>query len=69
MKIIYTKSNHEYKFSHIDYCCMQAKELLEFDLSHDAFGLYFTGFKKVFTFYYCPFCGKEIKIVKRDEKV
>ncbi len=67
MKIIYAKSNQGYKFKQIDYCCMQAKELLEFDLSHDVFGLYFTGFKKTFTLNCCPFCGEGIKIVKREE--
>jgi len=45
---------------------MQAKELVDFYLSHDSFGLYFTGFKKVFKLNYCPFCDKEIKIVKRE---
>lgn len=65
MKIFYTKSNHEYKFGHIDYCCFRMKELLEFDLSYDALGgLCFTGFKKVFRIEYCPFCGRKIKIVK-----
>jgi len=67
MKIIYVKSNHGYKFSHIDYCCMQAKELLEFDISNDVFLLYFTGFKRLFVLNYCPFCSKKIKIVKREE--
>lgn len=67
IKIIYAKTDQGYKFKHIDYCCTEMKELLEFDLSHDVFGLYFTGFKKTFTFYYCPFCDKKIKIVCRDE--
>lgn len=67
MKIIYTKSNQGYKFKHIYYCCMEMKELLEFDLSHDVFGgLCFTGFKKTFMFYYCPICGEKIKTVYRD---
>ncbi|GAJ03752.1 unnamed protein product [marine sediment metagenome] len=66
MKIIYTKSDHGYKFKHIDYCCTEMKGLLEFDLSHDLFGLYFTGFKKTFTLNYCPFCGEKIKVVERS---
>lgn len=67
MRIIYTKSNHEYKFTHIDCCCMKMRELLEFDLSHGVFGgLYLTGFKKTFMLYYCPFCGEKIKVVYKD---